>query len=348
MRLTVLSVGFPFAPVTPDPVGGAERVLSMLDRALVRAGHRSLVIAPEGSEVSGELIAITGTSEVNARTRALRQAEVREKMAAVLSREQVDVVHLHGLDFDAYLPPPGPPLLVTLHLPLDWYASGALRPGRPHTALHPVSYSQIMQAGAGHALSEPIENGVEPAPAHWRKGRFALALGRICPEKGFEDALDAAARAGMPFLLAGTVFPYAEHRDYFSRSIAPRLGRGARWVGAVAGLSKQRLLARAACLLVPSKVPETSSLVAMEALAAGTPVIAYRIGALPDIVEDGVTGFLVDTVDEMAQAMAAVGRIDPEMCRRRAAERFSADAMIARYFRRYAELAGEGVGHAGS
>jgi glycosyltransferase involved in cell wall biosynthesis len=130
-----------------------------------------------------------------------------------------------------------------------------------------------------------------------RKSCFALILGRVCREKGFDDALEASRRADIPLLLAGAVFPYADHQAFFRDHIAPRLDRRRRWIGAVAGRSKQRLLAKARCLLVPSKVPETSSLVAMEALAAGTPVVAYRTGALPEIVEDGRTGLLVETVD---------------------------------------------------
>ena len=115
--------------------------------------------------------------------------------------------------------------------------------------------------------------------------------------------------------------------------------RDCRWIGPVAGHRKLRLLAQARCVLVPSKVRETSSLVAMEAIAAGTPVIAYRVGALPDIVEDGRTGFVVDDVEAMAAAIGKVGRIDPDLCRARARERFSLERMTRAYLERYRELA---------
>jgi glycosyltransferase involved in cell wall biosynthesis len=192
---------------------------------------------------------------------------------------------------------------------------------------------------AGAQIGEPIENGVELAPRLGRKRDFALVLGRICPEKGIDNAIAAAGRAGIALLIAGTVFPYRDHLDYLHTRIVPRLHDRCRWTGAVGGRRKERLLAQARCLLVPSKVPETSSLVAMEAIAAGTPVIAYRAGALPEIVEDGRTGWIVDGIEEMAGAIALADRIDPEACRQSAGERFALERMTGAYLARYAELA---------
>jgi glycosyltransferase involved in cell wall biosynthesis len=266
---------------------------------------------------------------------------VRELIARLLAREDFDFVHMHGLDFHAYLPPPGPPVMVSLHLPLDWYPPEALRPARPRTWLHPVSADQARSAPPGAALGAPIENGVRIVVRPARRRGFALFLGRICPEKGVDDALHAARLAGMALLVAGSVSPYAEHRAFLRDRVQPLLDRQRRWIGPVAGGAKQRLLAQARCLVIPSKARETSSLVAMEALAAGTPVVAYRSGALSEIVAHGRTGLLVDAgdVEGLAAAMREVGDIDPAECRREAVERFSADRMIDAYFRRYAELA---------
>lgn len=338
MGLTVASVAYPFAPVTADPVGGAEQILARLDHALTDAGHRSIVIAPEGSAVAGELLpvpAVTGAIDDTARART--HAAVRTRVDHAIA-EGADLIHLHGIDFLDYLPPPGPPVLATLHLPLDWYPPDALRPDRPRTYLQPVSASQAARAPGGAALTDPIENGVEIPDMPARKLDYAFMLGRVCPEKGFDDAIDAAVQARSPLLMAGRVYPYPAHQDYFAARILPRLDACRRWLGAVAGRRKAWLLASARCLLVPSKAPETSSLVAMEALAAGTPVIAYRAGALPDIVEHGRTGFLVDGVDEMADAIRAADRIDPAECRARARERFPLRRMINGYLGCYREL----------
>src|SRR5205085_11918601 len=160
------------------------------------------------------------------------------------------------------------------------------------------------------------------------KRNFVLALGRVCPEKGFHLALDAAERAGVPLLIAGQVFPYPAHQAYFAEQIRPRLGREARFLGPVGFARKRRLLSAARCLLVPSLVAETGSLVAMEALACGTPIIAFPAGVLGDLVEPGVTGFLVKDTEEMAEAIVLADKIDPERCREAARRRFSLDRML--------------------
>lgn len=269
------------------------------------------------------------------------QAQHRLVIEAVLRRRKVDLIHLHGIDFDRYLPPPGPPVLVTLHMPLGWYPPGALRPSRPRTDLHCVSASQQRAAPPETAFLPPIENGVpldRPAPPVGKR-RFALALGRICPEKGLHLAIDAARRAGVSLLMAGQLFPYPDHERYFREEIAPRLpGGGVRLIGPITSERKGRFLAAARCLLVPSLAPETSSLVAMEALACGTPVVAFRAGALPEIIEEGKTGFLVENVEEMAEAMKRVDALDPPLCRKIARERFSASRMTARYLALYEKL----------
>jgi glycosyltransferase involved in cell wall biosynthesis len=255
---------------------------------------------------------------------------------------------MHGIDFYTYLPPVGVPVLVTLHLPPTWYPAEIFYLHRPQTFLHCVSAAQRRACPPGAMLLPDIENGVPVAalPPQHKKRHFALMLGRICPEKGFHMGLDAAAQAHMPTLLAGKVFRYAAHEQYFQHEIVPRLGGIHRFLGPIGGVRKQRLLARARCLLAPSLAPETSSLVAMEALACGTPVIAFPAGALPDIVEHGKTGFLVHNVQEMAEAMAVVGSLDPALCHATAQRRFSLDAMIERYFSVYRYLvakAGQGM-----
>ena len=346
MSLTVLSVAYPLARVSPDSTGGSEQILSALDRALVAAGHRSIVVAPENSRVAGDLVAIPwpeGLLDDGAKSRA--QAANRDAIAQVMAQRDVDLIHLHGIDFDRYIPPPGPPVLATLHLPPDWYPHEALHPTRPRTFLNCVSRSQHRACPPSSNMVEPIENGVPLArltsfrPA---KREFALFLGRICPEKGVHLALQAAHRADVPLVVAGELYDYAEHRAYFDAEVRPLLDARRRFVGPVGFARKRRLLGAARCLLVPSLAAETSSLVAREAAACGTAVIAFPNGALSDAVEEGRSGFLVPDVASMAEAIHRVGEIDSETCRAVARERFDDAVMAARYLALYARLAGQG------
>ncbi len=226
-------------------------------------------------------------------------------------------------------------------MPLSWYPPGALAQARRNLFFNPVSRSQARTASSGLSLLAPIDNGVEVnrfAGCGAAKERFALALGRICPEKGFHCAIDACLRAHSPLLLAGAIYPWPEHLRYFEQQIAPRLDTERRWLGPVEGEYKRHLLSTARCVLIPSLVEETSSLVAMEALAAGTPVIAFRAGTLPEIIEHGVTGYIVSNTEEMAAALHLVERIDPRVCREVARRRFDVQRSMDQYLQLYQQM----------
>jgi glycosyltransferase involved in cell wall biosynthesis len=345
MGLTILNVAYVFAPIGPDTAGGAEQILASLDRALVAAGHRSLVIACAGSKTAGELVPTAPLPEMfTEELRHRAQQSHRERIQQVLRRTLVDVVHCHGHDFAEYLPSAAVPTLVTLHLPVDHYPAEALSERRPGRYFNCVSASQRQSFPSNGAMLPEIPNGVPVAELQGRhaRRRFALALGRICPEKGFHHALDAAALAGIPLLIGGHVFPYPDHQQYSLEAIEPRLGPQARLLGNLDFARKRRFLTAAQCLLMPSLIAETSSLVAMEAIACGTPVIAFPAGALPDIVEHGVTGFLVRDTSEMAKAVRAADSIDREHCREIARQRFSLESMVEGYFQYYRDLARAG------
>ena len=166
---------------------------------------------------------------------------------------------------------------------------------------------------------------------------YLLWLGRVCPEKAPHLAIDAAERAGLPIVLAGQVYPFAWHREYWEREVRPRIvsahepahGR-VRWVELPSFAEKCRLLRNARALLVTSQIAETTSLAALEAMASGTPVIAFRRGALPEVVAEG-TGFLVDSVEQMAAACRRLGEIRAEDCRAWVEQNYSARAMADGY-----------------
>jgi glycosyltransferase involved in cell wall biosynthesis len=316
-------------------------VLSQIDRALSVAGHRSIVLAAEGSVTTGELIGVP-RFRGSIMSGDWRRAHdfVRAVIGRFIADRRVDLVHMHGVDFQDYLPSPGVGVLATLHLPLTLYPDAGFGMQRPQTWLNTVSLYQHRNVPSRLKVVRLIENGVvPPAPASTRKEPFALAMGRICPEKGFHLALDAAKAAGIPLKLAGSVSDFPEHQAYFDRDIATRLDASREWIGPVSGKLKWQLLQSARCVLVPSLVPETASLVAREALAAGTPVIAFPLGALTDIIEHGRTGFLVNNAEEMTRALCRAGEIDPSACRSVAEKRYSAARMTAQYLELYQQLA---------
>lgn len=329
MKLSVLSVAYPLAPVRPDSTGGAEQVLGAIDRGLTARGHESIVVACAGSSVTGTLVEtprVEGLLDSAARAEA--QRHTRAAIEYAMARWSIDVIHMHGVDFYACLPPVPMPVMATLHLPPSWY---------PPEVFDLDVHLNCVSRNQQDACPKPvlcIENGVEIKPARVSRRGFALAMGRVCPEKGFHLALDAAAEAGVPLLLAGQVYRYPEHEQYFAEEIQPRLnGSTRRFIGAIAGVRKRRLLTAARCLLIPSLAPETSSLVAMEAIACGTPVIAFPAGALGEIVEHGRSGFLVKNAREMAEAIALAPRL-----RLAPSRRFAAQTMVAKYLDRYETL----------
>jgi hypothetical protein len=341
VSLTILSVSYSLAPVGPDVAGGAEQVLTQLDQALVAAGHTSIVVAQEGSRTAGTLVAVPALIDGLDEAKQRAWANQRRAIASALQRWPIDLVHMHGQDFHAYLPPLGVPALVTLHVPLSWYSPGVFSLRRPNTWFNCVGQTQHETWPKTANLLPPIGNGVpiEALATCHAKRPFALFLGRICPEKGIHLAIDAAKRADTTLLIAGSVYDYEAHRRYFEDEVRPRLDGKRRYIGPAGFVRKRRLLSAAQCLLVPSVVPETSSLVAREALACGTPVIGFRHGALPETIEHGRTGFLIDSVDEMADAIRLARTLDPETCRTRARACFSLEAMTRRYFDVYNTLA---------
>ena len=341
MKLTILNIAFPFAPVGPDAVGGAEQILTQIDFALVEKGHHSLVIACEGSQTAGHLIGtprVTGTITDAVRCRIYEQ--VRMAIQHALARWPVDVIHFHGVDCHAYLPPGETQTLVTLHCPVSSYNANLFTAQPPHFHIHCVSASQRKSCPPVKHILPEIPNGVPYALLATRhaKRSFAIALGRICPEKNFHTAMDAAKQANCPLLLAGHTYSYETHNKYYDEEIRPRLDSLRYYIGPIGFTRKRRFLSAARCLLMPSLAAETSSLVSMEALACGTPVIAFPSGALPDIVEHGKTGFIVRNANEMADAIHAVASINPEQCRAAARHRFMEDRMIAKYFDLYHRL----------
>ena len=335
-QLSILSVAYPLFPVTSSSAGGSEQILHALDHGLVQAGHRSIVIAAKGSRVDGELIeTLAPPAQITDAIRAEAQRVQRNSIEAVLQTTRVDLVHFHGLDFLAYLPGhKRTPQLATLHLPLTWYSPGLFE--NPDLFLNCVSKNQAGSKTAAERLTV-VTNGIELEKFQvcHRKQQYLLWLGRVCPEKGAHVALRTAHRLKLPLIVAGPIHPFSAHQAYFKEQVEPLLDDQRCYIGPVGTRRRAELLARARSLLVPSLVAETSSLVAMEAIASGTPVVAFRSGALPEVVDHGLTGFIVESEEDMAKAVLKTGLISSATCRATAEKRFTASRMCQDYFRLY-------------
>jgi len=349
----ILYIAYPVLPVSEESCGGAEQVLHTLERGMAAAGHRTSVVACEGSRIAGELLPSGCEPEENDRVES-RRAEHREAALRAIAERQAagrpfDLLHDHSGDFWESTAEIPAPVLITLHLPRYMYPQERFIDVPPNVFFNCVSDAQAAWYRGVPNLLGVVENGirVERFPFSPEKRDYVLWLGRFCQEKGPQVAIEAARRAGLPLILAGQVYPFSYHEEFFSTSVAPQIdGEYVRLIERPTFAEKQELLRRARAVVIPSLVDETSSLVMIEAMACGTPVVAFRRGGLAEIVRNGETGFLVDTVDEIASALASVGQIEPALCRKHIEERYGAERMVRDYGQLYEQVLALSTGRA--
>lgn len=332
-RLSILYVSYPLLTVTPESAGGAEQMLLTLEREMAAPGHRTAVAAADGSEVHGRVLA-TGPPADGPDQYDQRE---REHNAAILDYlrqhpSEFDLIHDKSGSFFRQAADCPVPVLATLHLPRSLYREEFFCDvGAPY--FNCVSQSQAKSFADLPNFLGVIPNGiaVEDFPFTSSKHNYLLWLGRICEEKGPHLAIQAAQSAQLPLVLAGQVYPFRYHQDFYAGKVRPYLDGKVRFVDTPTLQQKLELLGHARALLLTSTAEETSSLVAMEAMACGTPVVAFRRGAFPEVVADGETGFVVESLEEMAQALGQVDRISPEACRARVERHFNASRMAQDY-----------------
>lgn len=347
-------------PVPPAGYGPWEAVAHNLTEELVRLGHEVTLFAAGGSKTSATLVETTphalSTWPETERSRPCAfdpatgllegppDGRVWEELhiAACMERAaagEFDLVHshlhVHALVFGRLIPCP---LVSSLH------GAAWMR------AAHPVfkAYRDLPFVSLSDAertfLPElnyvaTVHNGVRLAdfPFEPVKEDYLLFAGRLAPEKGAAEAVELARRAGRRLVMAGMVEP--QHRDYFEAKVKPHIdGRNVEYLGLLSQRELAPVYRKAAAVLFMISWCEPCSMVGIEAGASGTPLVGTRFGYLPEIIRDGETGYLVDSVDEAVEAVNRLGRIDPAACRANAEQRFSAPVMARGYEKVYGEL----------
>jgi glycosyltransferase involved in cell wall biosynthesis len=334
-RSGALRVGLvapPFLPVPPPGYGGIERVVAVLAEGLVARGHDVTVFGAPGSTTHARLVTPLDSAPMLGDP-ASAADDLFHTASAFLSAERFDLVHDHtglGPVFGAMLHG-RVHVLHTLHGPwtsLSKRLFGLLN-GRVH--LVAISYAQ-RRANPGLRYAGVVYNGIDldAHPFREKKEEFLVYVGRVSPEKRPELAVDIASRAGLPLVM---IVKRSEPMEqaYWEEVVAPRLGDHVKVLDLPPQEVKVEVIGRAKAMLFPIDWPEPFGLVMAEAMACGTPVIARPFGAAPEVVEEGVTGFLRSTVEEMADAVADVGRLSPGDCRARVERWFSGDAMVDAY-----------------
>jgi glycosyltransferase involved in cell wall biosynthesis len=324
--------------VPPTFYGGTERVVSWLTEELVDMGHEVTLFASGDSTTSGALVACSSRSlplDPGNQDPLLAYSAMLARLAELAS--QFDVVHSH-LDW-VHIPllrELGMPFVTTLHGRIDLPQLDSCFERCFGDALY-VSISDAQRTPrpnahwAGTVYHGLPENLIRPSFAP--EGYLAF-LGRICPEKGPETAIQLARAANLPLKIAAKVDKV--DRAYFECKIRPLIdGKSVEYIGEIDERQKADFLGNAAALLFPIRWPEPFGLVMVEAMACGTPVIAFGCGSVPEVIQDGVTGFVVDSVDEALRAIDRVKTVDRKNVRKTFERRFTARRMAEDYVRIY-------------
>lgn len=329
-----------FEQVPPVRYGGTERVVYHLTEALVARGHDVTLFASGDSRTSARLVPVVPKALWHdPSVRDVIAPHVRMHAEVFARAAEFDVIHNHN-DYFAfpYIDRSPAPVVTTMHGRCDLPELQELL--RVFTEAPLVSISHAQKACAPDAnWIGTVHHGlpVERYRFDPDGGEGLVFLGRISPEKAPHVAIDVAVAAGLPLTIAARIDP--ADRAYFEREVAPRLDHPlVRFVGQVDDTEKQRLLGSARALILPLDWPEPFGLVTIEAMACGTPVIARPLGSAPELIVDGVTGFLADSREALIAAAREADRLDRIACRRHVETHFSVATMAERYERLYRRL----------
>jgi len=354
-RLRVAMLAPPWIAVPPPGYGGVEAVVSALTEALVARGHAVTLFCAPGSRSSARIRTLLDESHPDEIERSLYESDHVSRAFAEIDYpapdDDFDVVHDHcGFTALAMADRLEVPLVHTLHGPFT-AATAAFYTRHAHKAtLVAISRAQLASAPAGLGAAGVIPNPIDVRawPLREHKDDYLLWVGRMVAEKGPHRAIAVARDADVPLVLAGVI--QSGQQAFFDREIAPHIdGDRVRYLGEVTGAIKRSLFAGARALLMPIRWEEPFGMVMIEALACGTPVIAFPEGAARELVIDSKTGFLVDNEKAMSTAIDRLPQIAARNCRAWVAEHCDVNAVAAAYEQIYHSAAvttgARGVAH---
>jgi glycosyltransferase involved in cell wall biosynthesis len=342
LKVAVLSPAW-FA-VPPTGYGGIELVVSLLADGLVNAGHEVTLFASGDSLTKADLSYVFKQAPSELIGRSL--PDLMHALACYTRADEFDVINDHsGMVGAALGGLVETPVVHTVHGPLDVYeaqeAYGGIAEVAPGVGLISISENQrrpMPDLPWVATIPNAIDLSLYPCKPH--RGDYLLFLGRFSPDKGAHRAIAVAMETGLPLKLAGKNREQKE-RQYFAEFVEPHLGHGGiEYLGEVSHGQKVELLQDARATLFPIEWEEPFGLVMVESMACGTPVIATRHGAVPEVIEHGRGGLIVDNYRQMAQALEDADALDPLECRRYVEERFAPERMVGDYERVYRQVSG--------
>jgi len=343
-RLRIAQVAPPIERVPPIGYGGTERIVHELTGELVRRGHEVTTFASGDSEVPGRLVPTIERAMRPAGDGGDASGWFMVTIEALLDRiDEFDVVHSHlewwSIPLARVLPIP---VVSTFHGRLDVPWSESLL-ARARDGVVAISRSQA--SAHPHVPWTVIHNGLslEAAPYNEQRSDDLCFVGRVDPEKGIIEAIDLATAIGRRLRIAAKIGTLPDQLAYYEDVFKPalaRAGSSVEFLGELAGPDRDRLFADSYATLMPGAWPEPFGLVAIESLACGTPILARRVGGLPEIIRDGVDGFFGDDVAALAFQADRIGTLDRAAIRERVLEQFSATRMTDRYEELYGRMLG--------
>lgn len=325
----------PEIPVPPTHYGGIERIVDMLVRGLAQRGHDIHLFAHPESQVPAVLIPYRGLRSGSAHDTLVNTVQIWRHVARL---DRVDVIHSFGRL--AYLLPLLRSIIPKIQTYQRHVSARSVRLGRALAggSLTLAACSRYCAGTAGRTAQDwtIVPNGVSADTYHFESSVGTEAplvfLGRVERVKGAHTAIQVARRSGRRLVIAGNRSTAKEQGAYFDREIAPLCdGNDITYIGPVTDLQKNILLGRAAALLFPIEWGEPFGIVMVEALACGTPVIALNHGAVREVIEDGVTGFVCDSLPEMVEAVRRIPTLQRLRCRRSYELRFSDRVIVNQY-----------------